>query len=124
MCTLIQAETAESLEHLDAMLAVDGVDGVFIGPGDLAASMGHLGAPGHPEVREAIDGAIQRIVASGKAAGILSADQAQAKHYLSLGATFVAVGTDVTLLARSAEQLAKAFKGDDAASPQPAASVY
>lgn len=106
------------------MLAVDGVDGVFIGPGDLAASMGHLGAPGHPEVREAIDGAIQRIVASGKAAGILSADQAQAKHYLSLGATFVAVGTDVTLLARSAEQLAKAFKGDDAASPQPAASVY
>ncbi|WP_343618242.1 4-hydroxy-2-oxoheptanedioate aldolase [Ralstonia sp.] len=124
MCTLIQVETAESLEHLDAILAVQGVDGVFIGPGDLAASMGHLGAPGHPEVRNAIDGAIQRIVASGKAAGILSADQAQAKHYLSLGATFVAVGTDVTLLARSAEQLAQAFRAEDAAKPQAGGSVY
>jgi 4-hydroxy-2-oxoheptanedioate aldolase len=124
MCTLIQVETAESLTHLDAILAVEGVDGVFIGPGDLAASMGHLGEPGHPEVRKTIDDTIGRIVASGKAAGILSADQAQARHYLSLGATFVAVGTDVTLLARSAEQLAQAFKGEGAAKPQAAGSVY
>ncbi|MGM3276626.1 4-hydroxy-2-oxoheptanedioate aldolase [Ralstonia sp. 24A2] len=123
MCTLVQVETTESLAHLDAILAVDGVDGVFIGPGDLAASMGHLGEPGHPEVRKAIDDAVRRIVASGKAAGILSADQAQARHYLSLGATFVAVGTDVTLLARSAEQLAQAFKGEGA-KPQAGGSVY
>lgn len=124
MCTLIQVETVESVANLDGILAVEGVDGVFIGPGDLAASMGHLGAPGHPEVRQVIDGTIGRIVASGKAAGILSADQAQVRHYLSLGATFVAVGTDVTLLARSAEQLAQAFKGTGAAKPQTAGSVY
>ncbi|MFX7887049.1 aldolase/citrate lyase family protein, partial [Acinetobacter baumannii] len=65
MCTLVQVETTESLAHLDAILAVDGVDGVFIGPGDLAASMGHLGEPGHPEVRKTIDDTIRRIVASG-----------------------------------------------------------
>ncbi|NMV37174.1 4-hydroxy-2-oxoheptanedioate aldolase [Ralstonia insidiosa] len=123
MCTLVQVETTESLVHLDAILAVDGVDGVFIGPGDLAASMGHLGEPGHPEVRKTIDDTIRRIVASGRAAGILSADQAQARHYLSLGATFVAVGTDVTLLARSAEQLAQAFKGEGA-KPQAGGGVY
>lgn len=114
MCTLVQVETTEGLAHLDAILAVEGVDGVFIGPADLAASMGHLGEPGHPEVRKTIDDTIRQIVASGKAAGILSADQAQARHYLSLGATFVAVGTDVTLLARSAEQLARAFKAEGA----------
>jgi len=124
MCTLVQVETTESLTHLDAILAVEGVDGVFIGPGDLAASMGHLGAPGHPDVRKVIDETIRRIVASGKAAGILSADQALARHHLSLGATFVAVGTDVSLLARSAEHLAQAFKGGDAAKPQTAGSVY
>lgn len=124
MCTLVQVETVEGLTHLDAMLALEGVDGVFIGPGDLAASMGHLGEPGHPEVRKTIDDTIRRIVASGKAAGILSADQAQARHYLSLGATFVAVGTDVTLLARSAEQLAQAFKGEDTTKPQAGGTVY
>lgn len=124
MCTLVQAETAESLEHLEAILAVDGVDGVFIGPADLAASMGHLGDPAHPEVRKAIDATIQRIVRAGKAAGILSADRERATHYLSLGATFVAVGTDVTLLARSADQLAQAFKNAGAAKPQAGGSVY
>lgn len=111
MCTLVQVETPRGVEHLDAILAVAGVDGVFIGPADLAASMGHLGEPGHPEVRKTIDDTIRRIVAAGKAAGILSADPAQARHYLSLGATFVAVGSDVTLLARSAEQLARSFAG-------------
>jgi 4-hydroxy-2-oxoheptanedioate aldolase len=86
--------------------------------------MGHLGEPGHPEVRKTIDDTIRRIVASGKAAGILSADPAQARHYLSLGATFVAVGTDVTLLARSAEQLARSFSGGEAGKPTQAGAVY
>jgi 4-hydroxy-2-oxoheptanedioate aldolase len=124
MCTLVQVETPRGVEHLDAILAVNGVDGVFIGPADLAASMGHLGEPGHPEVRKTIDDTIRRIVASGKAAGILSADPAQARHYLSLGATFVAVGTDVTLLARSAEQLARSFSGGEAGKPTQAGAVY
>lgn len=124
MCTLVQVETPRGVEHLDAILAVAGVDGVFIGPGDLAASMGHLGEPGHPEVRQTIDRTIRRIVAAGKAAGILSADPAQARHYLSLGATFVAVGSDVTLLARSAEQLVRSFAGAGAPVPGQAGAVY
>src|SRR5690606_40875182 len=87
MCLLVQIETREGLQALDESLAVDGVDGVFIGPADLSATMGHMGNPGHPEVRAAIDDAIVRIVRAGKAAGILHADAAQARHCLELGAT-------------------------------------
>ena len=116
MCLLVQIETPEGLQALDEILAVDGVDGVFIGPADLSATMGHMGNPGHPDVRAAIDDAIVRIVRAGKAAGILHADAAQARHCLELGATFVAVGVDASLLARAAEKLAQDFKGAPAAS--------
>ncbi|ANN66570.1 4-hydroxy-2-oxoheptanedioate aldolase [Bordetella bronchialis] len=109
MCVLLQIETPAGLAALDDILAIDGVDGVFIGPADLSANMGHLDNPGHPEVTAAIDGAIRRIVASGKAAGILHTNPERARHYLSLGATFVAVGIDATLLARAAESLAAQF---------------
>ncbi|SSW62878.1 4-hydroxy-2-oxoheptanedioate aldolase [Achromobacter agilis] len=110
MCVLVQIETPRSVEALEEILAVDGVDGAFIGPADLSASMGYLGQPDHPEVTKAIDDVIKRIVRSGKAAGILHSGIEQARHYLSLGATFVAVGVDAILLARAAEQLASQFK--------------
>lgn len=109
MCVLLQIETPAGLAELDRILDVDGVDGVFIGPADLSANMGHLDNPGHPEVTAAIDDAIRRIVASGKSAGILHTNPERARHYLSLGATFVAVGIDATLLARAAESLAAHF---------------
>lgn len=112
MCVLIQIETPQGLAALDAILATDGVDGVFIGPADLSASMGHLGDPGHPDVVAAIEDAIGRIVRAGKAAGILHSDIATARRFLALGATFVAVGVDSSLLARAAEKLADAFKGE------------
>jgi 4-hydroxy-2-oxoheptanedioate aldolase len=105
VCLLVQAETRTALDNLDAICAVDGVDGVFIGPADLAASLGHRGDPGHPEVLTAIDDAIRRIVASGKAAGILNTDQTLARHYLALGCTFVAVGLDVGVLASGVRKL-------------------
>lgn len=110
MCVLVQIETPRGVDALEAILAVDGVDGAFIGPADLSASMGYLGQPEHPEVTRAIDAAIGRIVKSGKAVGILHSGVAQARHYLSLGATFVAVGVDAVLLARAAEKLAGEFK--------------
>lgn len=111
MCLLVQIENREGLANLEDIAAVEGVDGVFIGPADLSASMGHRGNPGHPEVQAAIEGAIRRIVKSGKAAGILSADETLARRYIELGATFVAVGVDTTVLMRGLQALAGKFKG-------------
>ena len=110
VCLLVQAETQAALNNLDAIAATEGVDGVFIGPADLSASMGHVGNASHPEVQAAIENAIARIIKAGKAAGILTADEALAHHYLSLGATFVAVGLDTGLLARHTSALAARFK--------------
>lgn len=110
VCLLLQIESVAGLEALDEIAAVDGVDGVFIGPADLAASFGRLGHPGHPDVQAAIQDAATRIRAAGRAAGILSTDETQARVYLEWGYTFVAVGTDVTLLARATTALAARFK--------------
>lgn len=109
VCLLVQAESTAALDQIEAICAVDGVDGVFIGPADLSASMGYLGQPAHPEVRAAIDRAIQRIRACGKAPGILTVDESLARHYLEQGAVFVAVGIDTGLLARAASTLAASF---------------
>lgn len=109
VCLLVQAETVTALSNLAAICAVDGVHGVFIGPADLAASMGHRGRPGHPEVQAAIEAAMRTIVASGKAAGTLTSDPALARRYLELGCTFVAVGVDVLLYAGAARKLAADF---------------
>lgn len=122
MCLLVQIENLEGLARLDEIVAVDGVDGVFIGPADLSASMGHRGNPGHPEVQAAIEDAIVRIGKAGKAAGILSADQTLARRYLELGAKFVAVGVDTTVLMRGLQTLASTFK--DSSLPTSAGGVY
>jgi len=110
MCVLVQVETKASLDQLEAIAAVDGVDGVFIGPSDLAAALGHLGNPGHPDVQAAILDAVKRLKAKGKAAGVLTSVEAEAKRYLAEGFTFVAVGSDTGLLARGGEALARRFK--------------
>lgn len=117
MCVLVQIETREAVKNLDAILQVEGVDGVFIGPADLSADMGFAGNPQHPEVQRTIDDAIARIRAAGKAPGILMANKALAQRYLEAGALFVAVGVDTTLLARAAEALADEFKQGGAQAP-------
>ncbi|WP_374471138.1 aldolase/citrate lyase family protein [Phenylobacterium sp.] len=109
LCLLVQVETAQALERLEAIAGVDGVDGVFIGPADLAASLGHLGEPGHPEVKAAVLDAIRRIGAAGKPAGLLTADIDFAQACLDAGATFVAVGIDTAVLARGADALRQRF---------------
>lgn len=114
-CLLIQAETTTALENLPEILQVEGVDGVFIGPSDLSASMGHVGNAGHPEVVAAIDEAIVAIRQAGKAAGLLALDPNQARHYVEVGANFVGVGVDTILLGSGARQLAESFKGKDSA---------
>jgi 4-hydroxy-2-oxoheptanedioate aldolase len=110
VCLLVQAESRLALDNLEPIAAIDGIDGIFIGPSDLAASLGYLGNSGHPEVQRVIEDSIRRIVRSGKAAGILTPDEALARRYLELGATFVAVGIDNNLLARATAQLAAKFK--------------
>jgi len=112
VCLLVQVESREALKNLDAIVATPGVDGVFIGPADLSASMGHVGNAAHPEVQAAIEDAIARILKAGKAPGILTPDRALAAHYLKLGAVFVAVGLDTQLLMRHTTDLAAHFKAE------------
>jgi 4-hydroxy-2-oxoheptanedioate aldolase len=109
MCVLVQVETQEALDNIEAIAAVDGIDGIFIGPADLSASLGYPGELHHPEVRAAIDGAIRRIRACGKAPGILMIDEQRARECLELGALFVAVATDQVLLRKSADDVAARF---------------
>lgn len=110
ICLLAQVETGQALDRLEAIAGVEGVDGVFIGPGDLAASMGHIGELAHPEVQAAIEDAAKRLKAIGKPAGILTVNEEQARRYIDWGYTFVAVGMDLGLLSRGADALAKKFK--------------
>ncbi len=110
ICVHVQIETRAALANLEAIAAVDGVDGLFIGPSDLAADFGQLGNSAALEERHAIDDAITRICATGKAAGILAPVEADARHWLALGATFVAVGSDLGVLARQTEALARKFQ--------------
>jgi 4-hydroxy-2-oxoheptanedioate aldolase len=110
LCLLVQVETQEALDNIEEITSVDGVDGVFIGPGDLAASLGVIGELSHPAVKAAIENAIRRIRACNKPAGILTGDTSYAQHCISLGTTFTAVGVDAGILARNAESLCKQFK--------------
>ncbi|MCX7275031.1 MAG: HpcH/HpaI aldolase/citrate lyase family protein [Burkholderiales bacterium] len=110
LCLLVQVETREALDEIEAIAAVDGVDGIFIGPADLHASFGHVGERANPAVMARIDDGIRRIRAAGKAPGILTSNEADARRWLALGAQFVAVGSDVGLLARSADALAARFR--------------
>jgi len=110
ICVIVQIETRLALQNLEAIAAIDGIDGLFIGPSDLAAALGHLGEPGHPEVRNAIEDALKRIGKSGKAPGILAPVEADARHWLSVGCVVLAVGSDAGLLARHSEELASKFK--------------
>ncbi|MGK8198536.1 4-hydroxy-2-oxoheptanedioate aldolase [Burkholderia cepacia] len=109
ICLLVQVETCTALRELDDICAVDGVDGIFIGPADLAASMGYLGQPAHPDVVARIEVAIRSIRQHGKAAGILCTDNDLARRYMAAGAGFVAVGVDTSLLVTALTGLAQAF---------------
>src|ERR1700693_5306523 len=95
MCVLVQVETRAALKEVEAIAAVDGVDGIFIGPGDLSSDMGYVGNPSHPEVLEVIAKTIERINSSGKAAGILTSVDSEVRRWLGMGALFVAVGSDL-----------------------------
>jgi 4-hydroxy-2-oxoheptanedioate aldolase len=110
ICVLVQVETGAALSVIDEIAAVDGVDGVFIGPSDLAADLGHLGNSAHPDVHGAILKGIDTILKAGKAPGILAPVEADAKKWLDAGAVFVAVGSDLGVLTRGSEALLAKFR--------------
>ena len=110
VCLLVQIESREGLDNLEKIAAVDGIDGIFIGPADLHASMGHTGETANPAVVPQIEDALRRIRRTGKAPGILTADEALARRYIEAGALFTAVGVDTFILARETEKLAARFR--------------
>lgn len=112
MCLIAQIETVTGVKKLADIVQVAGVDAVFIGPSDLAASMGYLGNPNHPEVKQVVADAIATIAKHGKAAGVFSADPQTAQEYEQLGASFMLVGVDVLLLRKAASELAAKFAID------------
>ena len=116
ICLLVQVETRAALEELEAVAKVEGVDGVFIGPSDLSASFGHIGNPQHPEVQKAIEEAARTIRSAGKAAGILTANEDEARRYIGWGYTFVAVGSDTVpprpQRGRAGEEVQELRRGD------------
>jgi 4-hydroxy-2-oxoheptanedioate aldolase len=108
-CLIVQVETRQAISRIEAIAAVDGVDGIFIGPSDLSADMGLLGQGGHPDVRAAVSDAIKRVRQAGRFAGVLTPIEDFAKACLADGAAFVAVGNDLSLLARQSEALRGRF---------------
>ena len=112
ICLMAQVETIRAVEALPGILDVEGIDGIFIGPSDLSASMGHIGNARHPDVVEVIRDVLHRTRAAGKAAGILVLGSDLAREYRDMGANMIGIGTDTLLLANSAQQLAGSVKDD------------
>ena len=110
LCLIVQVETRAGLDAIEAIAAVDGVNGLFIGPSDLSASLGHLGDPGHPDMVATIEDAIARIRAAGKPAGVLTLDPTTTRRAIALGTDFIAIGTDLGLLARGADALRAEYR--------------
>lgn len=124
ICLLVQVETATAMQNLDAILEVEGVDGVFIGPSDLSASMGYIGDAGNPAVVTAINQGLNRIRAAGKHAGLLCLDPSLAENYIQEGANFVGVGVDTLILAQETRKLAQRFKQSAPAEEQKPQAGY
>ena len=105
ICVILQVETREALEQIEEIATVPGVDGIFIGPSDLSASYGHLGAPTHPEMQRVLQQAAATLKSIGVPAGILAGSAEQANQYFDWGYTFVAAGVDTTLLVQAVDGL-------------------
>jgi len=110
MCVLVQIESEAAVQNLEEIAAVEGVDGLFIGPGDLAGEMGYLGQPNHPAMRRLYLNTIRRIRACGKPAGIVSADEAFARECIDAGVRMIVAGADVMTLRQSCDALAQRFQ--------------
>jgi 2-dehydro-3-deoxyglucarate aldolase len=114
VAVMVQIESRAGVAAAAAIAAVDGVDGLFIGPSDLAAAFGFLGNAAHPEVQEAMEKVFAAAKAAGKPMGILAPVEADARRYLQMGATFVAVGSDLGVLRMGTQALCDKYRAPDA----------
>ncbi|MEL7121393.1 MAG: HpcH/HpaI aldolase/citrate lyase family protein [Bacteroidota bacterium] len=110
MCCICQVETVKGVEALDEMLKVEGLDVIFIGPADLAASMGYLGQAAHPEVVQLIIDCIKKIVKARKSAGFLTSHKPSIQAFIDAGAKMIGVGADATLFADATQQVLEKYK--------------
>jgi 2-dehydro-3-deoxyglucarate aldolase len=121
IAVMVQIESRPGVDAVSSIAAVDGVDGLFIGPSDLAAALGHLGNASHPEVQEAMARVFAAAKESGKPAGILAPIEADARRHMQMGATFVAVGSDLGVLRMGTQALYDKYCAPDVA---PIAAQY
>lgn len=110
LCVLLQVETRQALDNIEEICAVEGVDGVFVGPADLHASLGYPGETGNPAVVPMIEDAIRRIRKAGRAPGVLTSAEVEVRRYIEAGCLFTAVGSDVGVLVRGTEQLLAKYR--------------
>lgn len=110
ICVLVQIESAKAIDNLEAICAVPGVDGVFVGPGDLSSALGYLGDQGNEKVVTLIEDLIRRIVKAGNRPGILTSDETLARRYIDAGCIFTAIGADTGILVKGADALRARFK--------------
>jgi 4-hydroxy-2-oxoheptanedioate aldolase len=112
ICVIVQVETQAGIDNIEEIVQVEGLDGVFIGPSDLSAAMGHIGNPGHPDVVAAVERGFAVITAADKAAGVLAVTPELVEKYQQAGAKFIGVGVDAALLANATKQLASQYIKD------------
>jgi len=110
MCLITQVESIKGVEALDDILAIKGVDVVFMGPADLAGTMGHLGNPGHPDVKALVNDCLKRIVDAGKVPGVLTSSKELIADYTEKGAKMIGVGLDTIILAKATKEIAEFYK--------------
>ncbi len=110
LCLIVQVESPQGIDNVEAIAAVEGVDAVFIGPADLSTGVGHIGNPGHPDVQAMIRRAFDAAQAAGKATGILAPAEPDARRYAEWGFDFIAVGIDISLLRQAALQTMERYK--------------
>ena len=112
LCLMLQVESLPGVEHARSIAEVEGVDGIFVGPNDLAACMGHMGHSNHPEVQKVIRQVLDTVLACRKAPGILAVVEEDAKRYLEWGYTMVGIGSDQGLLIKASDDLIGQFRKD------------
>ncbi|WP_447957116.1 HpcH/HpaI aldolase family protein [Vreelandella sp. EE7] len=110
LCLIVQIESPQGVEQVEAIAATEGVDAIFIGPADLSVGMGYPGNPGHPDVQRAIEKVVQTVKASGKPVGILAPREDDARRYQALGCQFIAVGVDISLFRQGALETIGLYK--------------